>query len=151
MNIDEMLAREAIRYTMAIYNNEGDRGRLEGLASAFMPDGVLETGADEPYVGRDAIIAGLSAGVQSRRATGADKGFKPLVRHHLTTSRIDMVSPSEATSFTYFFVVTNAGPDHNGTYADRWTKSGDRWLLAHRKVSINWNSPNSTMVLADEN
>jgi hypothetical protein len=100
VNVDELLAREGIQYTMAIYNNEGDRGRLEGLASAFAEDGVLEAGVGEPLVGRAAIVAGLMGGVTSRRDERVGTGTKPLVRHHLTTKRIDVLSPTEAQSFT---------------------------------------------------
>ena len=146
MDIDELLAREGIKYTMAIYNNEGDRGRVEGLASAFVEDGELQPGEGETLVGRQGIAEGLMKGVAERRNERAGTGSKPLVRHHLTTSRIDILSPTEAKSFTYFFVVTNVGPDHSGTYADQWVKQGDRWLIKHRKVTINWNTPDSTMV-----
>ena len=43
---------------MSIYNTEGDRGRLEGLASAFVEDGVLETPTGV-FEGRVAIVEAL--------------------------------------------------------------------------------------------
>jgi len=33
---------EEIRYTMAVYNTGGDRGKLDELVSGFVEDGVLE-------------------------------------------------------------------------------------------------------------
>ena len=35
MTVEELLAREQIRDTIALYNHAGDRGRLEELADCF--------------------------------------------------------------------------------------------------------------------
>ena len=70
MDVSEVVAREAIRYTMSVYTTAGDRGALEELASAFAPDGVLEMfGA--VHVGRRAIIERLAA-VVDPNASGAE-------------------------------------------------------------------------------
>ena len=68
--LDELLAREAIRHTMSVYNTAGDRGRVDELATAFTPDGVLEFGGDR-FEGRAAIIARLAA-VDPTRADALD-------------------------------------------------------------------------------
>ncbi|MDE0062429.1 MAG: nuclear transport factor 2 family protein [Gammaproteobacteria bacterium] len=141
MTPEQALAREAIRHTMSIYNTEGDRGRLEGLASAFLEDGVLETGSGT-FRGRAAIVEGLGTGI-AKRAGDPERGVG-FVRHNLTTSRIEFVSDSEARCWTYFIVYTRFGPDHMGTYVDRFSKSGERWLIANRRVKLHWNNPAST-------
>ena len=141
MTPEQATAREAIRHTMSIYNTEGDRGRLEGLASAFFEDGVLET-PSATYRGRAAIIAGLGAGVASR--AGDPKRGVGFVRHNLTTSRIEFASGAEARCWTYFIVYTRFGPDHMGTYIDHFRKTGDRWLIANRRVKLHWRNEAST-------
>ncbi|MGO8712217.1 MAG: hypothetical protein ACLQUZ_09175 [Rhizomicrobium sp.] len=35
------------------------------------------------------------------------------------------------------------GPDHGGYYIDSFRNTGDRWLIAHRKVRHDWSAPNS--------
>jgi hypothetical protein len=141
MTPDQAIAREAIKHTMSVYNTEGDRGRLDGLASAFFEDGVLET-ENETLHGRAAIAEGLGAGVTTRASEpGRDVGF---VRHNLTTSRVEFRSDTEANSWTYFIVFTKFGPDHMGTYIDNFKKSDDRWLIAHRRVKLHWKNPESS-------
>jgi hypothetical protein len=141
MRPEELLAREDIRYTMAVYNTAGDRGRFEELASTFMEDGVLD-GRDGPVRGRSAIAKSL---VAARKVRLASPGRKiTFSRHNLTTSRIEFTSQTEADGWTYFLMVTDFGLDHAGTYVDKLRKCGDRWLFAHRRVKIHWDSPEST-------
>ncbi len=141
MTPEQALAREAIKYTMSVYNTEGDRGRLEGLASAFFEDGVLDT-ATGSFRGRAALVKGLGTGI-AKRAGDPDRGVG-FVRHNLTTSRIEFVSDAEADCWTYFIVYTKFGPDHMGTYIDKFRKHGDRWLIAHRRVKLHWKNEAST-------
>jgi 3-phenylpropionate/cinnamic acid dioxygenase small subunit len=135
MQPDELLAREAIRKTLMVYTMRGDQGRVEDLATAFAEDGVLEIGADHRYVGREAIARGL------RESTSeADARF---LRHHITSSEISFRSPDEASARTYFFVLTQVGPDHAGVYVDRLRRAGEEWLLAERKVRLDWAADDS--------
>jgi hypothetical protein len=133
---------EAIRRTLAAYNIAGDRMRLEELAATFMEDGVLEipTGA---LRGRTAIAAGL--GGRRRRDTAdaptrSDVRRPSFVRHHLTTSLLELAGPESATGRTYFVVFTDVGPDHAGFYVDRLRKVDGAWLFEHRQVMIDWMS-----------
>ena len=51
MTIDDLLAREAIRDTLAKYNTSGDRLKAEDFAACFTEDAVIEArpdGADLP-------------------------------------------------------------------------------------------------------
>jgi SnoaL-like domain len=149
MTLDDLLIREAIRYTMSVYNTEGDRGRIDGLASAFCEDGVLDFNDGHQAVGREAIVAALSPDVDAKRSEqgrgGGRNDVKPFLRHNLTTCRIEL-GDGEAHSWTYFQVVTRAGLDHAGVYVDRFVPVGDRWLIKERRVKIDWSSPDSTMI-----
>lgn len=142
MTVEELLAREAVRHTMAVYTTSGDRGRLDELAATFTEDGVLDTGR-ERFDGRAAIVAGLGAGLGRRRGGGAPA--TTFVRHNLTTSRIELTSPTAAQGWSYFVVFSDAGPDHMGTYVDRFRCEGDRWLIEHRRVKIHWDSPDTIL------
>src|SRR3954468_729365 len=116
MDMNELTAREAVRYTMSGYPSAGDRGALEELASAFAADGVLEMFGGA-YVGRAAIIERLGAVVDpaSSGPDGAPLGF---MRHNLTSCRIELRSPTAADAWTYFLVNTPIGLDHSGVYVD---------------------------------
>ncbi len=43
MTLEEMLARESIRQTMARYNIAGDRLRLDDFLAVFTTDAILES------------------------------------------------------------------------------------------------------------
>ncbi|HVW43564.1 MAG TPA: nuclear transport factor 2 family protein [Amycolatopsis sp.] len=136
MTPDRAADAAAIAYTQSVYATEGDRGKLDGLASAFLPDGILEFGGTA-HQGHEAIKASLSAGTdESRRA--AEGGTRVFLRHNLTTRRIEFDGPDAATVWTYFLVMSPRGLDHTGRYIDRFVRSGDRWLIAHRRVSLDW-------------
>src|SRR5207244_3721795 len=92
MELWELTAREAIRETVAAYAHVADSGRFDEFAALFAPDGVLEVHGREPVAGRDAIRNYLGAvGTDLARDTTA-----PLLRHHVSNLRIDVVSPAEA-------------------------------------------------------
>jgi len=140
MILEELIAREEIRRTMAIYNTSGDRGRLAEMAETFTEDGILEV-ASVPYVGRETIKSKIASGIKNRsEISGPHVTF---MRHNLTTSHIEFVSDSEAHCWTYFLAITDFGPDHAGVYVDKFKKCDDRWLIAHRRVKISWDSPTS--------
>ena len=145
MTPEQSHAREEIRYTQSVYNSEGDRGRFDGLASAFTEDGVLELDRGT-FQGHEAIKGALSGAVEAKRAQHeAGEAQKVFLRHNLTTSRIEFVSDEEANAWTYFFVITPIGPDHCGVYIDNFVKTGERWLIKHRRVKIDWRNPASTV------
>ncbi len=129
----ELAAREHIRDTLARYTWSGDAGKVDDLALAFAPDGMLEIRGEEPLRGRDAIAARLG-------------GVKRIVRHNLANIRFTAVSTERAAVSSYFTVVTEIGLDHYGRYRDEFARVGDQWLIAHRFVFTDWAAPNSTMV-----
>jgi hypothetical protein len=132
-------AREAVRHTIASYTYAADNGRFDDVVGLFALDGVLEVqgigGARAE--GRDAI-RGFFLGVGGDVVATAPPGR---MQHHVTSVRVDVVSPTAANATSYFTVMTGAGVDHWGRYKDRLTPDGDRWLFAHRLVRTDGRTP----------
>ncbi|MDB5715713.1 MAG: nuclear transport factor 2 family protein [Sphingomonadales bacterium] len=128
--------REAIRHLMAVYNINGDRGRVTALAEAFAEDGVIEF-SGEITKGRAAIIERLSGGSGVKRNPALE-----LSRHHITTSLIE-IDGDTAQARTYFQVLSNEGLDHHGHYIDRIVRTGEGWRIAHRNVRIDFQKTDS--------
>jgi len=150
MTIDELLAREAIRKTLANYNMAGDRLKAEDFTACFTEDGIIESTtkgvADNfRFEGRAAIFEWQN---RWRTAPPGDAEQKDVVRkatfvrHNLTTCKIDLTGPDSATVRTYWIVMSDNGPDHCGVYLDEFRKVGDEWLIAHRKVRTDWQAEN---------
>ena len=139
MTHEEMLAREAIRYTLELYNRNSDTADYERHREVFHPDGVFEVQGMGEVRGPDAIIAMLKPGAVKRGA------FEPgnFQRHNLTTTMIEFTGPQVATVVTYVIVVTELGFDHAGRYDDEFVKSGERWLIGRRCATMEWSRPDS--------
>jgi 3-phenylpropionate/cinnamic acid dioxygenase small subunit len=146
MTLEEMLAREGIRKTMARYTVAGDRLRAEDFMAVFTDDAVVESegvvDSDKfRYEGREALRNWIArwrnppANTEGPRAT--------FVRHHLSTSHIEIVDANNAKARTYWVAYTDIGPDHCGYYLDEFRKVGDDWLIAHRTVRLDWRAPDS--------
>ena len=84
-------------------------------------------------VGRESSGSASDAATTPRR----------IVRHNVDNIRFELVTPGEITVASYFTVFSNAGLDHLGRYRDRFVPVGERWLIAHRFVSVDWRSPDS--------
>lgn len=163
MTVEEMLAREAIRHTLASYNIFADRLRVDKVVTLFTEDGVLELeGAERGQVtrheGREAIgrfFGAMLGGGSAEPAKPANPAPAPtpsappatkmFVRHHLSTSRIELTGPDTAEGRSYFAVYTPIGPDHCGVYVDKFRKTDEGWLIALRQPRVDWTSPNSMM------
>jgi 3-phenylpropionate/cinnamic acid dioxygenase small subunit len=152
MTIDEMLARESIRATMVSYNVAGDRLQAAGMMAVFTEDGILESdGVPQAdafrYEGRKAIGEWISRWHRSG-AADAVSSRASFVRHHLSTCHIELTGADSAKARTYWTAYTDIGPDHCGYYVDSFRKVGERWLIAHRKVRLDWRSPQSLFTTA---
>lgn len=148
MELWELVAREQCRNTLAQYTHAGDRYLLDEFASAFCEDGVLEIRGSAPVRGRQAIteqFGGGTAALEARRAARAQApgAIRRVVRHNVANVWFESVSPTEANVASYFTVFTEVGPDHMGRYRDRLVPVGERWLIAHRFVSVDWHAPDS--------
>ena len=143
MDTWELVARERIRDTLALYTWSGDGLRLDDLASAFCEDGVLEVRGQPAVRGREAIV-GFLGGVVTDADAGAGDVTR-IVRHNVANIRFLEISPEEARVASYFTVLTEIGLDHYGRYRDLFVPVGDEWLIRHRFVSTDWHAANSTM------
>ncbi|KAA0108834.1 nuclear transport factor 2 family protein [Mycolicibacterium sp. P1-5] len=144
MQMWELVARERIRDTLALYNWSGDAGRIEDLTQSFCPDGILEVRGTATASGR-AEIAHFLGGVAAPATVADGPRLKRIVRHTLTNVRFTELSPQRAQVSSYFTVFTEIGLDHYGRYRDVFTPVDESWLIAHRFVSTDWAAPNSTM------
>ena len=155
MTLEELLAREGIRDTMARYTTSGDRLRIDDFVSCFTEDGVIEAENVRPeqafrYEGRAAIRAWQERWLD-HDAGGAATHAASFVRHHLSTSKIDLAAPDMATARTYWVAWTDIGPDHAGYYLDTFRKVGEEWLIAHRRVRLDWEAQGSLFKAAVAN
>lgn len=153
MTIDELLARESIRHTMARYTTAGDRLKLEDFLPVFTEDAVFESeGVPEQdafhYEGREQIARWLSRWTERVADEAAPTHGATFVRHHLSTCLIEFTGPDTARARTYWTAYTDIGPDHCGYYLDTFRKSGDDWLIAHRRVRMDWRAENSLFTTA---
>lgn len=152
MTVEELLARESIRATLANYTMAGDRLRADDLAACFTEDGVLESEHVPEsdafhFQGREAIKGWLTRWTQNPDAQERTHSAT-FVRHHLSTCSIQLVSSETAKVRTYWTAYTDIGPDHCGYYLDELRKQGNSWLIAHRRVRLDWRSDNSLFVTA---
>src|ERR1700740_1504018 len=146
MTVEELLAREGVRQTMADYTMAGARLRIDDFVSVFTEDGILETDgvAEEDrfrYAGREAIRAWMNR--WKTPAGDAPVHKSSFIRHHLATSQIELTGPETAKARTYWVAYTSIGPDHCGYYVDEFRKVGDQWLIAHRRIREDWRRPDS--------
>ncbi len=144
MDASEAIAREQIRDVISRYNHAGDRGDLDALVRCFAEDGVLDLEDEDDFIGRAAILSRLSRVVTDSR----ERSRRPLVRHHVSSVKIELTGPNAATAASYFLVFTEVGLDHWGRYADRLRRSDGEWLIAHRKVRVDGASAHSAMAVA---
>ena len=148
MELWELVARESCRDTLAQYTHAGDRYLLDEFACSLLRGRRARDPRQRPRAGtagHHGAFGGGTAALRARQAarTQAPGTTRRVVRHNVTNIRFESVSPSEATVASYFTVFTEVGPDHMGRYRDRLVPVGDRWLIAHRFVSVDWHAPDS--------
>jgi hypothetical protein len=147
---EEALARASIRVTQNAYHTRAERGRGDEAAALFTEDGVLEF-TEETHRGRHSIADALNGVGRTSREAAAPESSSPanatqfFLRHHLTTSHVEFVSDSEANGWSYFLVISPIGLDHAGRYIDTYERRGDDWLIASRRVSLDWTAENSVV------
>jgi hypothetical protein len=135
----EIETREGVRLCLAAYTSYADRGKFEEVAALFAPDGVLEVeGIGGARVSGPEEILAFFRGVNSDVVTAAPPGR---MQHHVSSTSIEVTSPTEARASSYFTVMTGAGVDHWGTYRDRLVPHDGRWVFAHRHVRTDGVTP----------
>lgn len=153
MNDDELLARESIRHTLASYTMAGDRLQTEAFIAVFTDDAILETDGVPAqdafrYVGREEIRNWMQRWRERGQQAGNAVHQASFVRHHLSTCLIEFVDADTAKVRTYWTAYTDIGADHCGYYVDVLRQVGEHWLIAHRRIRLDWRSPNSLMFTA---
>ncbi len=153
MSNDELLARESIRHTLASYTMAGDRLQTDAFIAVFTDDATLETdGVPEQdafrYVGRAEIHNWIRRWRERPTGDGQSVHQATFVRHHLSTCLIEFVDADTARARTYWTAYTDIGADHCGYYLDSFRRVGERWLIAHRRIRLDWRSPDSLMFTA---
>jgi len=138
MELWELIARERIRETIGRYAHCADGGRFDALADLFIPDGVLEI-PGQVITGRAAIRAFLGGTKSNLAATMS----QPLIRHHVSSVSISILTPERAEAVSYFLAITAAGPDHWGRYRDELVPTGEEWLFRRRRVRRDGYAPGS--------
>jgi hypothetical protein len=137
---------------MANYTMAGDRLRVADFVAVFTEDAVLQSdGVPESdafrYEGRQAVgewLSRWSQPVQNEPQTPQ----ATFVRHHLSTAQIELTGVDTARARTYWVAYTDIGPDHAGYYLDSFRRVDDRWLISHRRVRLDWRSPQSLFTTA---
>jgi hypothetical protein len=150
MTIDELLAREAIRATMARCAMAGDHRRADDYADCFTPDGVLQSERADGTVNlRHAGREDIRAWQKAWKSGDASQRHMPraaFAQHSLSTCEIALISDTDAAVHTYWTVWTEVGPDHCGFYLDAFRREGEAWLIAQRRIRTTWHAPQSVFV-----
>jgi hypothetical protein len=148
MDQAEQIAREEIRQTITNYTIAGDRRDAALFNGQWAEEALFEFGGFPPVPGfrcegLGAIRDWTAGWAKLRHSDDPTLRSATFARHNLTTCHIEMAGPDAAAARTFFFVVTDIGPDHSGTYDDRLVRRGGRWLFAHRRVALDWRSADS--------
>jgi hypothetical protein len=139
MKMEEVIAREAIRHTVGIYNSAVDRNEYRELASVFVPNGIIKFAGNASLQGHESIIFTMLEGAKRR----GDFEIGNFQRHLLGNSMINIVDGENARAVHYIVVATEAGLDHGGVYVDDFVKVGESWLIATRNANLEWINPGS--------
>jgi hypothetical protein len=135
MTVEELLARESIRDTLATCNMAGDRLRLDDFIAMLTEDVNFDVGK-HCMQGRDAVRTYMLGLARADASAGASR--PQFLRHHLTTCVIRFTGLASADVRSYFAVYSAIGPDHCGYYADKFRCIDGLWLIAERKLRIDW-------------
>ena len=144
MRPDELAAREQVRETIARYAHAVDHGRFDDASECFKEHGALDVRGAGRHEGR-AAIAEMFAGAGRKLASTSKDA---LIRHHVSSIQIDLdVTAGRAHAKSYFFVVTEVGPDHWGSYRDTLERDDTtgRWLFTERIVAVDGRTGPSRM------
>ncbi len=126
--------RDAVRATLTAYDTGANMGRIGDVAATFLEGGVLESDG-QVLRGRAVILADLERLRGRPRVAGSPNGPGTVIRQ-LTSTQIEFVSPTEAHCYSRFVATSLTGVDHSGHYTDVLRLVDGRWLIAHRRVTV---------------
>jgi len=138
----EIVDRAQIARLLATYTINGDRGRIEEQLTAFAEDAVLAT-QTWVAIGKAGISRALNMVLGDAPGTSGTGTPRRLMRHHLTSSLVELVGPDEANGRTYWINFTEIEMDHAGLYSDHFRRTDQGWRIARREIRIDWRSPTS--------
>lgn len=134
MTLEQAADRVQIAHTLAVYGISVDNGDVEGVVAVFMSDGRLELSSGTSVAGRDAIRTFYNQVIGPGRPGAA----LPLMRHNVTTSRVEFIDRDTARGQACFMSLTPYGVDTAGTYIDTFRRHGAHWLIAERSIVVDW-------------
>jgi hypothetical protein len=143
MRLEEVVAREEIRYTIELYNSIGDRAAYDDLPHVYTEDAQWIYNDGTVNTPLSSIIAASKAGA-AKRGAGEPGHFQ---RHLLGHSVINLRDDGTASTLHYLLIMTELGPDHAAVYRDEFRKVGDRWLIAKRTNALEWIRPDSRFAI----
>lgn len=134
MELNELVAIEGIRQTMAEYIFNTDNGRIAEFGALFgdvgefvLPDGSSHKGG--------AAITALLNGHAAYFAENPEAGPPGYLRHQMTTLDITVTGENTAEARSYFLATTRERVDHWGKWHDVLERgSTGQWLFAKRVV-----------------
>lgn len=134
MDFGQIDDRAAVRATLLAFDAAANMGRVGDVAATFLLEGVLEHHG-RVLRGRAAILADLERLRGRPRVAGSPSGPGTVIRQ-ATSVQVELVSPTEAHCYSRFVATSVTGVDHSGHYTDVVRLAGGRWLIAHRRVSV---------------
>jgi ketosteroid isomerase-like protein len=137
VQLPELIDREEIRALLTLYVQCADTGRTDTMLGLFTDDAVMEPTGDPVCTGQADIRAYFERAGESFRTHMS----VPLLRHHLSSIRIDLDGPDRAKTTSYFLAITSIGPDHWGRYKDELVRTPDGWRIAHRLLLLEGRTP----------
>jgi len=118
--LEELLAIKEIKKLKGRYQRALDASRWDEFAEYLAEDfTVMETGLQEPVVGREKVIE------QCRRSVENYGGWK----HHVLLPDIEILSETTAKGT---WTITN----FEGIYEDEYVKEGGRWKVRRSQVTL---------------
>lgn len=141
-DVRRMVAEHECARLMSRYAHHLDHGEAEEFASLWAPDGVYQpAAADEPMVGREAVLAWARAYPSTR-----------MVRHLVTTSVVDVLDEDRATGRSYSVVFREPDPRDDAVsgrvvprsvveYEDVFRRTEEGWRFASRVYTVDFMDP----------
>ncbi|HMC39944.1 MAG TPA: nuclear transport factor 2 family protein [Acidimicrobiales bacterium] len=124
------------------YTRSGDTGREADFAELFTANGIFEVGERRSAKGLEQI-RDLMADVKRAFST-APPTFFP-ARHHVSSLNVRFEEDGRASGRSYFLLVGGWGPDHWGTYRDRYELTPEGWRFSYRRATMEGAVPHSPM------
>lgn len=137
MTIEELLARESIRKIIEKYSMAGDEYDEDKYISCFTDDAIMEF---DPFPGQGQVrlegtkaIGEFVASFFGALKSGTVKLPGEFARHHIAMNEIELTGSDTAKAKSYCLVTSKEGLQNTGIYTGTFKKSGDNWLITHRK------------------